>query len=271
MPGDDLFLTEEEILKLAFVASTALVPGTMMMAVSASPTVPATTSSSSSTSLVATVSTYPSAWLTYMTPAETLNKSMVVKIPGIVHSPVRPILVFLGVEGEDVHLWLLKAKLRGAQLGWNKTTLLAQTTAALEGAASVWLHTAPPEVMFKFVKFEEELRKSFSPFTRVELLKDYGACSQEKGEQVRHYYFRLLLLRDRAGLLDEDFLVSRFREGLRPDVHKGVETLPNSTTMDKLLERVVEYEARLRVLAPKVGNLTVVVCTTGERVMAEAE
>jgi len=265
MPGDDLFLTKEEIPKLAFVASAALVPGVMMMVASASPTVLAMMSLSLSASLVVMVSTYPSTWSTYMTPAETLNKSMVVKIPGIVHSPVQPIPVFSGAEGEDMHLWLSKAKLHRAQSGWNKTTLLAQTTAALKGAASTWLHTAPPKVMFRFVRFEEELCKSFSPLTCMELLKDYSMCLQEKGEQVCHYYFCLLLLGNQVGLLNEDFLVSHFHEGLCPDVHKGVEALPNSTTMDKLLERVVEYKAHLCASAPKAGNLMVVVCTMGKQ------
>jgi hypothetical protein len=264
MPGDDSFLSEDSSLpKPSFTVSSA-----SMTSGSSDATAAKAAETTSSAAVVAAVSTYPSAWSTYMTPAEKMNKSMLVKIPGFVHSPVRPIPVFTGAEGEDVHLWISKAKLCSAQSGWNETTLLAQTMAALEGAASAWLHTAPPEVKFQFVWFEEELQQSFSPFTQVELLKDYGACCQEKGEQVRPYYFRLLLLRDWAGLLDKDFLVSCFCKGLWLDILKGVEMLPNSTTLDKLLECVGEYESRLWVSITKACNIAAVMCKGDRRTSA---
>lgn len=162
-----------------------------------------------------------------------------------INSPIRAIPTFSGAAGDDVHLWISKVKLRGAQFEWNQRTLIAQASAALDGAAATWLHTAGEEVMFRFDRFEEELVKNFSPSSRVELLNEFFVCAQERSETVRDFYYRLLMLGKRGGLTDQDLFAARFREGLRTDVRKGVELLPSRMTLDRLYERAKEIEARL--------------------------
>jgi hypothetical protein len=132
--------------------------------------------------------------------------------------PTQPVLAFAGVEGNNIHLWIKKVKLRGVQAGWDMTTLLAQALAVLEGAAALWLHTAAPEVMFHFEQFEEELGRVFVPFMWVELFKEYLNCAQAKGKNVWPFYFWLLLLQKRAGLTDVDLLALQFCEGLKAEV-----------------------------------------------------
>jgi hypothetical protein len=108
----------------------------------------------------------------------------------------------LGGEGEDIQLWIEKVKLWGAQAGWNPATLLVQALAALEGAVALWLHMVELEMMFQFDWFESELMCVFSPFTWVELFKEYLVCMQSKSENVCPFYFCLLLLQKHVGLVD---------------------------------------------------------------------
>jgi hypothetical protein len=90
-------------------------------------------------------------------------------------------------------------------------TLLTQALAALEGAAALWLHTTSPEVMFQFNQFKEALMKVLTPFTCIELFMEYLACTQAKGENVRLFYFCLLL--KQVGLTNVNLLASQFCEG----------------------------------------------------------
>ncbi len=208
-------------------------------------------------SVVAT--TYPSSWSSYLTPAA--KGSLASKL-GTAYSlanlhPVRAVPAFSGAETDDVHLWISQVELRGAQAGWDETTLMAQASAALEGPAALWLHTAEPDVLFRFDRFKQELKRSFSALSRVDLLKDYLQCRQERGETVRNFYHRILMLQKRAGLEDDDLMATRFREGLRADLRRSVATLPNSSSIAKLRERASEYESRLRVA--KSANVAAVV------------
>jgi hypothetical protein len=50
----------------------------------------------------------------------------------------------------NLGIWISKVKLQGAQSGWSQQTLIAQASAALEGAALTWLHTVGEDIMFKF-------------------------------------------------------------------------------------------------------------------------
>ncbi len=128
----------------------------------ATTTAGSSSSSSSSTAgnktdnVCVVATTYPAAWSTYLTPVGPKGSGSGTKggakgvSPSIAKVSIRPVPSFSGAEGEDVQLWLEKIKLRGAQAGWDTTTLLSQASAALEGAAALWLHTASPDVMFLF-------------------------------------------------------------------------------------------------------------------------
>ncbi len=134
-------------------------------------------------SVVAT--TYPSSWSSYLTPAA--KGSLASKL-GTAYSlanlhPVRAVPAFSGAETDDVHLWISQVELRGAQAGWDETTLMAQASAALEGPAALWLHTAEPDVLFRFDRFKQELKRSFSALSRVEGLPPvwtgaWGNCAE---------------------------------------------------------------------------------------------
>jgi hypothetical protein len=99
---------------------------------------------------------YPVAWSMYLTPvgtkAGTVGAKTSFKGISTPHTkvPTRPLPAFSGAEGEDVHLWIEKVKLHSAQAGWDTATLLAQASAALDSAATLWLHTAAPNMMFQF-------------------------------------------------------------------------------------------------------------------------
>ncbi|ELR17281.1 uncharacterized protein ACA1_060080 [Acanthamoeba castellanii str. Neff] len=149
-------------------------------------------------------------------------------------------------KGEDVQLWIKKVKLRGTQVGWDSATLLAQASATLEGATALWLHTAELEAMFQFNQFKSKLMCAFSPFTQVELFKEYLTCTQSKSENIHLFYFRLLLLQKCMGLADLDLLSSQFCKGLKANICKGINLLPSSMPLVDLLEQAVEVELQLK-------------------------
>lgn len=265
-PGDDSVL-EGGIPQPTFPAQsmTGAAPSSSVIAAGAAP-IENKIKAKATTNVVATA--YPAAWNSYLTPVGPKTGGAGLK-SGAKGSPsqhtkvpIRPVPTFSGGEGEDVQLWIEKVKLRGAQAGWDSATLLAQASAALEGAAALWLHTAEPEAMFQFDRFESELTRAFSPFTRVELFKEYLACTQSKSENVRPFYFRLLLLQKRAGLADPDLLSLQFREGLKADIRKGVDLLPSSMPLADLLEWAVEVESRLKT---NPGHATLVAAIAEER------
>ncbi|ELR23827.1 uncharacterized protein ACA1_335440, partial [Acanthamoeba castellanii str. Neff] len=189
------------------------------------------------TNMVATA--YPAAWNSYLTPVgpKTGGAGLKSSTKG---SPSQH------TKGEDVQLWIEKVKLRGAQVGWDSATVLAQASAALEGAMVLWLHMVEPEVMFQFDWFESELMHAFLLFTWVELFKEYLACMQSKSENVHPFYFHLLLLQKHAGLADPDLLSLQFCKGLKANIHKGVNLLPSSMPLVDLLEWAVEVESWLK-------------------------
>ncbi len=138
-------------------------------------TVPATMTSGSSSSTmvnkhpvkgVATsvmATTYPVSWSTYLMPM--LKRPSVeahLCLLDCQSSSCSAVPVFSGVEGDNIHLWILQVKLGRAQAGWDELTLMAQVLAALEGPAAVWLHTTEPDILFCFNCFKEELWQSFS-------------------------------------------------------------------------------------------------------------
>jgi hypothetical protein len=176
--------------------------------------------------------------------------------------PIWLVPAFLGGEGEDIQLWIEKVKLWGAQAGWNPATLLVQALAALEGAVALWLHMVELEMMFQFDWFESELMCVFSPFTWVELFKEYLVCMQSKSENVCPFYFCLLLLQKCVGLVDLDLLALQFCEGLKADMCKGVDLLLSSMPLVDLLECAVEVELWLKT---NLGCVTLVVAVTEER------
>jgi hypothetical protein len=184
-PGEDSILGEYEGLpKPTFTAApeSKATPPSSSSSSSSSTAASSCKVNAGSACVVATA--YPAAWSSYLTPVTTKGGSgssmSGTKSIASPHTkvPTRPVPVFSGAEGDDVHLWLEKVKLRGAQASWDTATLLAQASAALEGAAALWLHTAAPEVMFRFDRFEAELGRAFAPFTRVELFKEYLNCTQ---------------------------------------------------------------------------------------------
>jgi hypothetical protein len=160
--------------------------------------------------------------------------------------PIWLVLTFLGGEGKDIQLWIKKVKLWGTQVGWDSATLLAQVLAVLEGAMVLWLHTAEPETMFQFNRFESKLTRAFLLFTRVDLFKEYLVCTQSKSENIHLFYFHLLLLQKHAGLADLYLLSSQFCKGLKADICKGIDLLPSSMPLADLLEQAVEVESWLK-------------------------
>jgi hypothetical protein len=176
--------------------------------------------------------------------------------------PIQLVPAFLGGEGKDIQLWIKKVKLQGAQAGWNPATLLAQASAMLEGAAALWLHTAEPETMFQFNWFKSKLMHVFLPFTQVELFKEYLTCTQSKSKNIHPFYFCLLLLQKHTGLVDSDLLASQFHEGLKANIHKGVNLLPSSMPLADLLEHAVEVESQLKT---NLGHTMLVAAMTEER------
>lgn len=190
--------------------------------------------------------TYPAAWSSYLTPASDKTGSSTTRVMlGRTKSPIQAIPTFASGAGDNVHLWISKVKLWGAQSGWNQWTLIAQACMALKGTAATWLHTTGEEVMFKFNCFETELIKSFMLLSCVDLLNKFFICSQEQTEAVHNFYYQLLMLSKHRGLANPDLFTMQFQEGLHTNVCWSIELLPSWMLLEKIYEWAKEIKAHL--------------------------